>query len=73
VEQLIADFVAGKLAAPKADRVALRELVQSRQPDLVDRAGWKAIDTAEKTAGKTAGRPRVKFASREDLLNASRG
>ncbi|WP_067653445.1 FAD-dependent oxidoreductase [Nocardia harenae] len=73
VEQLIADFVGGKLPAPKADRAALRELVQSRQPDLVDRAGWKAIDVAEKTAGKSAGRPRVKFATREDLLKAARG
>ncbi|MEV0359355.1 ferredoxin, partial [Nocardia sp. NPDC050697] len=73
VEQLIADFVAGKLPTPKADRAALRELVESRQPDLVDRAGWKAIDTAEKTAGKTTGRPRVKLTTKEDLLNASRG
>lgn len=73
VEQLIADFIAGELPAPKADRAALRELVQSRQPDLVDRAGWKAIDTAEKTAGKQAGRPRVKLTTREDLLNAARG
>lgn len=73
VEQLIADFVGGKLAAPSADRDALRALVESRQPDLVDRAGWKAIDAAEKSAGKSAGRPRVKFATRDTLLKAARG
>ncbi|MBF6421637.1 FAD-dependent oxidoreductase [Nocardia farcinica] len=73
VEQLIADFMAGKLAAPGADRAALQTLVAERQADLVDRQGWKSIDEAEKTAGKSAGRPRVKFTTREDLLKAARG
>ncbi|WP_280194613.1 hypothetical protein [Nocardia farcinica] len=73
VEQLIADFMAGKLAAPGADRAALQTLVAERQADLVDRQGWKSIDDAEKTAGKSAGRPRVKFTTREDLLKAARG
>ncbi|WP_063053061.1 FAD-dependent oxidoreductase [Nocardia arthritidis] len=73
VELLLADFTAGKLAAPQADRVALKALLAERQADLVDRAGWRAIDQAEKTAGKSAGRPRVKFTTREDLLKAARG
>jgi ferredoxin--NADP+ reductase len=73
VELLLADFTAGKLAAPQADRAALRALLAERQADLVDRAGWRAIDQAEKTAGKSAGRPRVKFTTREDLLKAARG
>ncbi|WP_067853451.1 FAD-dependent oxidoreductase [Nocardia shimofusensis] len=73
VEQLIADFIAGALPAPGADRAALRALVAERQADLVDRQGWKNIDAAEKTAGRDAGRPRVKFTSREDLLKAARG
>ncbi|MBF6240044.1 FAD-dependent oxidoreductase [Nocardia otitidiscaviarum] len=72
VDALIEDFTAGKLAAPSADRAALRALLAQRQPDLVDRAGWKAIDAAEKTAGKTAGRPRVKFTSLENLLKAAK-
>ncbi|WP_433731045.1 FAD-dependent oxidoreductase [Nocardia sp. CA-129566] len=73
VELLIADFSTGKLGAPQADRAALKALIAQRQADLVDRAGWKAIDTAEKSAGKAAGRPRVKFTTREDLLKAARG
>ncbi|MGW4367740.1 ferredoxin, partial [Nocardia takedensis] len=73
VEQLLADFMAGKLTAPTGDRAALRELVSQRQADVVNRAGWKAIDAAEKAAGKAGGRPRVKFTTLEDLLKAARG
>ncbi|MCP2299605.1 ferredoxin--NADP+ reductase [Nocardia amikacinitolerans] len=73
VEQLVADFISGKLAAPQGDRGALKALIAQRQADLVDRAGWKSIDQAEKAAGKAAGRPRVKFTTREDLLKAARG
>ncbi|MEU6565254.1 ferredoxin, partial [Nocardia nova] len=72
VEQLLEDFTTGKLAAPQGDRAALEALLAQRQPDAVGREGWKAIDTAEKTAGKTGGRPRVKFTSIEDLLKAAR-
>ncbi|GEM29710.1 putative ferredoxin/ferredoxin--NADP reductase [Nocardia neocaledoniensis NBRC 108232] len=73
VEALIADFIAGKLTAPTGDRAALQALLAQRQPDLVDRKGWKTIDQAEKTAGKAAGRPRVKFTTRADLLKAAKG
>ncbi|WP_194816054.1 FAD-dependent oxidoreductase [Nocardia sp. XZ_19_385] len=73
VEQLVSDFTSGKLNKPQADRAALKALVAERQPDLVDREGWKSIDQAEKTAGKSARRPRVKFTTREDLLKAARG
>ncbi|MEV4240996.1 FAD-dependent oxidoreductase [Nocardia sp. NPDC050408] len=73
VEQLLADFTTGKLGVPQADRAALKALLGQRQADLVDREGWKAIDTAEKSAGKASGRPRVKFTTREDLLKAARG
>ncbi|WP_446225515.1 FAD-dependent oxidoreductase [Nocardia sp. IBHARD005] len=73
VEAVIADFIAGKLTAPTGDRAALRALLAQRQPDLVDRLGWKTIDQAEKTAGKAAGRPRVKFTTRADLLKAAKG
>ncbi|MFR9753278.1 FAD-dependent oxidoreductase [Nocardia sp. 004] len=71
VDLLIADFVAGTLGAPQGDRAALRALLEERGADLVDRAGWRAIDEAEKAAGKVAGRPRVKFTTREDLLGAA--
>ncbi|WP_327093972.1 FAD-dependent oxidoreductase [Nocardia vinacea] len=73
VEHLLADFTTGKLGVPQADRAALKALIGQRQADLVDREGWKAIDTAEKSAGKASGRPRVKLTTREDLLKAARG
>ncbi|GAB3210222.1 FAD-dependent oxidoreductase [Nocardia tengchongensis] len=73
VDQLIEDFTNGKLAAPQGDRAALDALLTERQPDQIGRDGWKAIDAAEKTAGKAAGRPRVKFTSIEDLLKAAKG
>ncbi|ATL70863.1 FAD-dependent oxidoreductase [Nocardia terpenica] len=73
VERLLDDFTAGKLAAPQGDRQALKDLLTRRQPDRVDRDGWKAIDAAERTAGRSSGRPRVKFTTVEDLLKAARG
>ncbi len=73
VEHLLADFTAGKLGVPQGDRAALKALLEQRQADLVDRAGWQAIDSAEKSAGKASGRPRVKLTTREDLLEAARG
>ncbi|MEC3951632.1 FAD-dependent oxidoreductase [Nocardia sp. CDC153] len=73
VDQLIEDFIGGKLAAPQGDRASLEALLAERQPDQVGREGWKAIDTAEKTAGKAGGRPRVKFTKVEDLLKAAKG
>ncbi|WP_028477062.1 FAD-dependent oxidoreductase [Nocardia sp. CNY236] len=72
IEALIADLTAGKLGTPTGDRAALQRLLEQRQPNMVDRAGWRAIDEAERAAGKVAGRPRVKFATRDELLKAAR-
>jgi ferredoxin--NADP+ reductase len=47
-------------------------LVRSRQPDVVDADGWRAIDAAEIARGAAAGRPRVKFTSVQDMLAAAR-
>lgn len=73
VEALLADFIAGKLDTPSGDRDALRALVQQRRPEVVDRERWRAIDQAERSAGKTEGRPRVKFTSVPELLKAAEG
>jgi ferredoxin--NADP+ reductase len=35
-------------------------------------AGWEAIDRAEREAGEPHGRPRVKYTSFEELLEAAR-
>jgi ferredoxin--NADP+ reductase len=50
----------------------LAKLVRDRQPDVVDAAGWRAIDAAEIARGQAQGRPRVKFTSIEEMLAAAR-
>jgi ferredoxin/flavodoxin---NADP+ reductase len=54
---------------PRAD--AIDELLAERKPDLVTVDGWRAIDAAELESGREAKRPRVKLASREELLAAA--
>lgn len=72
VASLADDFNAGLLRDPDAGPSALRRLVRSRQPDVVDADGWRAIDAAEIARGAAAGRPRVKFTSVQDMLAAAR-
>ena len=69
---LVDDYNAGLLADPAARPSALDRLVSDRQPDVVDRAGWRAIDAAETARGAVHGRPRVKFTSVQDMLAAAR-
>ena len=69
---LVEDFNAGLLVDPAARPGALDRLVRARQPDLVDVAGWRAIDAAETGRGAAAGRPRVKFTAVPDLVAAAR-
>jgi ferredoxin/flavodoxin---NADP+ reductase len=48
-------------------------LLAERKPDLVGADGWRAIDAVEVARGEAAERPRVKLASRDELLAAARG
>ena len=70
VHELVADFNDGRLVDPVAGRSALAKLIGARQPDVVDAAGWKAIDDAEVARGG-AERPRDKFTSISDMLAAA--
>jgi ferredoxin/flavodoxin---NADP+ reductase len=67
VHNLVADYNDGTLADPVARPGAMERLARSRQPDLVDAAGWHAIDAAEIARGGE-GRPRDKFTSVPDML-----
>ena len=60
----------GLLADPAGKPAALDKLVRSRQPDVVDAAGWKAIDAAEIARGGDE-RPRDKFTAIADMLAAA--
>lgn len=71
-ESVIADFVDGVLpqASTSADDVA--DLVADHGAHRIDLPGWKNIDAAERSAGKSAGRRRVKLVHIEELESASR-
>jgi ferredoxin--NADP+ reductase len=71
VAALVDDFNDGLLSDPVAKPPALARLVRGRAPDMVDAAGWRAIDAAELARGEAQGRPRVKFTSVPDMLAAA--
>ena len=70
VQLLLADAAAGLLT--RSDDGSLEQLLEARGVEAVLYAGWEAIDRAERTAGEPHGRPRVKLATWDDLLAASR-
>ena len=73
VTRLADDLAAGACPAPPAGRDEIDALLAERQPDLVTEDAWRAIDARELEAGLEQERPRVKLASREELLAAAQG
>jgi ferredoxin--NADP+ reductase len=65
------DAVEDRLPGPVSTRDAVIEQIQRRVP-VVSRAGWLAIDHAERTAGREQGRPRVRVSDRRVLLELAR-
>jgi ferredoxin--NADP+ reductase len=70
VHELVADYNTGLLTDPAERPAALDRLIRARQPDVVDAAGWKAIDAAEVERGG-ADRPRRKFTTTPEMLAAA--
>ncbi|WP_396936453.1 FAD-dependent oxidoreductase [Mycolicibacterium sp.] len=70
VHNLVADYNAGKLADPVRKPADLEKLVRSRQPEVVDAAGWQAIDAAEIARGGED-RPRDKFTTVAEMLTVA--
>ena len=69
---LAEDLATGALAPPaNPDRAQIDALLAERAPDIVTIDGWRAIDRLERERGRDARRPRVKLASREELLSAA--
>jgi len=75
VDAIFADLAAGNgHPAPgthrpaEPDPGAIERLLRERQPQLVTYAGWEAIDRHERSRGESAGRPRVKLTSIEEML-----
>ncbi|AEF38841.1 FAD-dependent oxidoreductase [Hoyosella subflava] len=72
VQQIIDDFNSEKLQRPVHTRDELARLVSERQPAAVDLRGWRSIDDKETSAGRKAGRPRVKLVAVSEMLEAGR-
>jgi ferredoxin/flavodoxin---NADP+ reductase len=72
VRLLLEDAAAGRLAPkPDATVAAADTLLAERAVQVVEYAGWKAIDEVERAAGEKSGRPRVKLCSWDELLAAA--
>jgi ferredoxin/flavodoxin---NADP+ reductase len=74
VSALLEDVKEGRTFEPEGDASAeaAAEMVAANAPDAVSFAGWQAIDEAEVGRGEPLGRPRVKFCSVEEMLEAAR-
>ncbi|MEJ7875823.1 MAG: NADP oxidoreductase, partial [Solirubrobacterales bacterium] len=74
VKSLIEDLEADRMPEPGGDTSAeaIAELVSDRVPDFVSFGGWQAIDRAEVVRGEPLGRPRVKFATVKEMVEAAR-
>lgn len=74
VKSILEDLVAERIPEPPGDTSAeaIAELVSERVPDFVSFGGWQAIDRAEVSRGEPLGRPRVKFATVEEMLEVAR-
>jgi ferredoxin/flavodoxin---NADP+ reductase len=76
VSALLDDARSGALTRPAGDRAGRAEdvanLVLERCPECVGFNGWQAIDRAEVERGAPHGRPRVKFCTIAEMVEAAR-
>jgi ferredoxin--NADP+ reductase len=72
VDHIFADFEAGAVPDREPAEPSIEELLAERKPDAVSYEGWRAIDEAEQERGRPHGRPRIKFCSIEEMVEASR-
>ena len=70
VHNLVADYNGGLLSEPVHKITSLDRLVRERRPEMIDAAGWKAVDDAEITRGGGQ-RPRNKFTTVAGMLEAA--
>ncbi|MCW2856054.1 MAG: 4Fe-4S ferredoxin [Marmoricola sp.] len=68
---LLDDLDAGVLAPATGSRAELDAWLVGLAPDVVDRAGWRAIDAAERRRGAATGRSRVKLLEVEEMVRVA--
>ena len=72
VDHIFADLEAGVVPDRGPVEPGIEELLAERRPDAVSYQGWQAIDEAEQERGRPHGRPRIKFCSIAEMLEAAR-
>lgn len=71
VEAMLADLAAGRGLSPvEPDREAARAFVERVQPLVVTYDDWRKLDALEVERGRAQGRPRVKFVTVREMLEA---
>ncbi|HZD11396.1 MAG TPA: NADP oxidoreductase, partial [Candidatus Binatia bacterium] len=71
VEAMMEDLSHGRILEPSHPEVsAAREMVTSKQPGYVSYDDWLKLDELEVERGQEEGRPRVKFVTVEEMLEA---
>jgi ferredoxin--NADP+ reductase len=71
VASMLADVQQGAHWQPaEPDPAVLEALVRARQPLAVSYSDWRRLDALETSNGEVCGRPRLKFASTEEMLAA---
>ncbi len=70
VERLLDDLDAG-LPDPVGTPETIDAVVRGRCPDVVDVAGWRAIDAEERRRGAALGRPRLKLVDVAEMLRVA--
>ena len=72
IATLLTDAREHRLPVPPRSPRAFSRLLRSRGLDVVDRRRTKRIEATERSRGAAAGRPRVKFATVEEMLAGRR-
>ena len=68
VECMVEDLAGDRTLRPaEPEPAAVERLIRQRQPRVFSYADWKRLDAVETQRGKSAGRPRIKFTSLEDM------
>jgi len=72
VERILDDLDARATPTPVGTSASIAAVVTGRVPDVVDLAGWRAIDAEERRRGAVDGRPRAKIVEVEEMLRVAR-
>jgi ferredoxin--NADP+ reductase len=68
---MVMDAAEGRHWTPATpDAAAAEAFVRSRQPLVVTYPDWQRLDALECSAGQACGRPRLKFVTSEEMLEA---